>query len=790
MAGVDFDVSDALELPLVLERLTDLGSFDGGRALAHALRPSADPVEVRARRARTEEALVLVERGVPGPAGAHDIRSILGRVAVGGVLDEAELERVRATAEVARELHDRALEHRDDAPGLCGALGALDTGVLVAIEGRLAGALDERGGLADGASPELGRIRRSLVAARRDAQERVRSLSSSLSEHLQEGFVTERAGRPVLAVRASSRSEVPGVVHDSSGSGQTLFVEPFPLVEATNRVRALEGAEREERERILGELSREVELRRAPLEAAVEVLALVDLAIASALLSRAWGGCPVEESAEVELSGARHPLIPPEEAVPIDLPIGDLRAVIVSGPNAGGKTVALKTLGLLAVLGQCGLRVPARGARLPVFGSVLTDIGDRQSIAESLSTFSAHVRTLAEILERAGPSTLVLLDEVAGGTDPREGAALARAVIAELMSSGALVMASTHHWELKEWAAEADGAANAAVAVDPDTLAPRYEVDLGRPGASHAFAIARSHGIPPAVVERAEGELAEGRASAEGLLAEASEARAAARHALSAAEAERAAAQGERASAEGRTAELDARLAGIKSEARRERDRARAEMAARLGEAERELEVLRREIAAARRAEGARQDDATRSRDRRLGQASEASQRARAALGATAEPGRTRPAEVGDRVKDVGLGFRGSVVSLEGGVALVDGEGARVRVPLERLEVLAAEGPAPVSARPARVSAPPPPVGADEIDVRGQRADEARSAVRAFVDGAGQRGLERVTIVHGRGTGALRQAIRDELGVHPMVAGFDSAGPAGGGDGATVAELR
>jgi DNA mismatch repair protein MutS2 len=789
-APVQFDVSDALELGLVLERLAELTTFDGGRQLAIDLRPSGDPAEVGARRARTEEALLLLERGVHGPAGAHDVRDLLGRVAVGGVLDEAELDRVRATVEGALAVRESALEHQQDAPGLCGLLAALDAGALAAIGSRLAGALEDHGGLADRASPELGRLRRALVMARQDAQDKVRALSGSLSAHLQEGFVTERSGRPVLAVRASSRSEVPGVVHDSSSSGQTLFIEPFALVEATNRVRALEGAEREERERILDELSREVAVYGDEIGEAVSVLAVVDLSLACAALSRAWGGCPVEDSAEVELLEARHPLLSRETAVPIDLPFGDLRAVVVSGPNAGGKTVALKTLGLLAVLGQCGLRPPAKQARLPTFAQVLTDIGDGQSIAENLSTFSAHVSTLAAIVNESGPHTLVLLDEVAGGTDPREGAALARSVIAELVRRGSLVIVSTHHWELKEWAADTEQVANAAVAVDPATLEPRYELEVGQPGASHAFAIARSHGLPEGVVEAAEAALAQGRASAEGLLAEASEARAMAARVLAEAQEERTAAERERESVEKQRAELDSRLSGINAEARREREKARAEMSARLAGAEGELESLRREIAAARRAEASSEGGATAGRDRRLGAASAAARRARAEVAGAAEPVRTREARLGDRVKDASLGFRGRIVAIEGGVALVDGGGARVRVPVERLEVLASESDdaTPVPSTPP--IAPPPPGGGDEIDVRGQRAEEARAAVRGFVDGAGQRALERVTIVHGRGTGALRAAVRDELRVHPMVAGFESAGPAEGGDGATVVELR
>src|SRR6185503_5091829 len=311
--------------------------------------------------------------------------------------------------------------------------------------------------------------------------------SSGLRDHLQEDFVTLRGGRPVLAVKASARRNVPGIVHDSSDSGQTLFVEPFDVVELNNRHSEVAGEEREEAERILRELSRAVGEQADVLETLVEATAAIDLTVASGSVSRAWRGAEVEISDDVRLVGARHPLLDPAAAVPIDLDLGALRALVISGPNTGGKTVALKTLGLAALLHQSGLRPPAAIAALPVFDQLLADIGDQQSIEMSLSTFSAHISNLVAILRTATERSLVLVDELVSGTDPTEGAALAQAVLSELASKARLTVVTTHHPELKDWASATEGAANAATSLDPVTHAPLYRVALGRPGTSHAL---------------------------------------------------------------------------------------------------------------------------------------------------------------------------------------------------------------------------------------------------------------------------------------------------------------
>lgn len=786
---------DSLELDAVRERLAGQTSFDAGRALALSLEPSADPAVVAARVARTEEAARLDGLGAPAPAGAHDLAEILAQAERGASLDERRLELVLATIETARDVRAKTLPLEEHAPVLCADLAAFDEGALAGLESHLDRALDRHGGLADSASPELSRLRRQLASARTDASRVQRALARRLAAHLQEGFVTERGGRPVLAVKAASRGAVPGIVHDSSGSGQTLFVEPFELIDATNRVSEIAGAEREERDRIVAALTAAVAERSAALAQAVETLAAHDLSLASARLSLAWGGCPVEVSDRIELEGARHPLLDQASAVPIDLPLADVHALVVSGPNAGGKTVAIKTLGLLALVHQCGLRVPARRARLPVFERILVDIGDRQSIAESLSTFSAHATQLARILEQAGPATLVLLDEVASGTDPREGAALARAVIATLAASGAHVVATTHHWELKAWAAETPGVANAAVAVDPRTLRPRYELVVGEPGASHAFAIAASCGIPDGVLSAARAALDDAAEGVERLLIEAAEARAHAEDERRAAGAARDEADALRAEVDRTRVEMERRLAESEERAREGRERGRREAAERLEEATRELAELRRLVAAARREEerrgasGGDSSDAARARDRRLGEASEAERRARRAIADAAEAPAGPPASVGDAVLDPVMGFRGSVVALEGDDAVVQGPTARVRIPRERL-VVRRGGPAPEPAAPRIRERRPELVAAPaEIDVRGERAERARALVREAVDRAAPVGRSSIRVIHGKGTGALRAAVREEADRHPLVVRHVAAGPREGGDGATVVLL-
>jgi DNA mismatch repair protein MutS2 len=781
---VDPHALEVLELPAVVERLAAHAASEPGRALALALAPSGDPEEV-ARRARlTEEGVLLLERGIaPDLAGAADVREEAAHAARAGALDPGALWRVAATARRALEVR-RMLADAEDAPLLAGVAAAVDARL-----GALADAIErvvEEGGsaLRDDASPRLRALRRELREGRLRLAEELRRLArgGSLREHLQEDFVTERGGRPVLAVKASARNKIPGIVHDVSASGQTVFVEPFTVVEAGNRLREVAGAEREEQERILVALSAAVGASADALEAAVEAIGAVDLTLACATLSRRWGGVAVERSDEIRLRAACHPLLDPATAVPIDLELGHLRVLVVSGPNTGGKTVALKTLGLAALLHQCGLRPPAEHAALPVFDRVLADIGDEQSIAMSLSTFSGHLRNLVAILDAATERSLVLLDELAAGTDPVEGAALAQALLERLSRQARLTVVTSHFAELKEWASAAPAAANAATAIDPVTHVPLYRLALGRPGASHALRTAERLGLAADVVAAARARIAPERRRIEQLLAEAEAAERAAEAARAEADAERAAAARAREQVEARGRELVAELDRVRASAQRERDRARAEAERELAEARADLARLRDEIRAARRKELERRRAAAagvrpaeRERDRRLGAASERAVRAERSLAAAARPvPATAPLAPGDPVTAPSVGVRGTIAELDGDEALVLGPGGlKVRVALSALQPDPRGGPAAAAEPPVRVRTSIPANVPSELDVRGQRAQEAREAVRAYVDDAALAGRSEVLVVHGRGTGAVRAAVREELARHPLVAAVE-----------------
>ena len=489
-------------------------------ALSSRARSSRRPIreEVASRQALTTEAIELLDTAEEPPLdGIHDVRERAALAARGGVLTAGTLREVADT--VGGALRVRAsLDGQEGAPLLREVAAAIDTGLAPLVKSIDRAVEPDGSDLKDNASPRLRKLRVELRTGRQRVAEKLEQLvrKTGVREHLQEDFVTQRAGRPVLAVKASSRSSVPGIVHDSSDSGQTLFVEPFDVVELNNRQSEAAGAEREEAERILRELSSAVGERADALALLVDATARVDLALALGAVSRGWRGAPVEVSGEVRLVGARHPLLDPATAVPIDLELGDLRALVISGPNTGGKTVALKTLGLAALLHQSGLRPPAATAALPVFDEVLADIGDPQSIEMSLSTFSGHVANLVSILRSARGRSLVLVDELASGTDPVEGSALAQALLARLAQQARLTVVTTHYPELKEWASATDGVANAATGFDPETHEPLYRVALGRPGVSHALRIAERLGLDGDDRRRREGSRRAGAAAHRG----------------------------------------------------------------------------------------------------------------------------------------------------------------------------------------------------------------------------------------------------------------------------------
>jgi DNA mismatch repair protein MutS2 len=789
-----------LEYPAIVERVAAATATERGESLARALVPSADRAEVDRRQALTAEAIALLDGAAePSLAGMKDVRRAAEHAARDAVLGPGELRGIAVTVAVGLEAR-RVLDAAGKlAPRLRELVAPVDP-ALAGLADEIDRCVEEDGSdLRDGASPQLRRLRKGLRNGRqRVAEELARvARSGELSEHLQEQFVTERGGRPVLAVKATARGKVRGIVHDASGSGQTLFVEPFAIVELNNRLAEAASAEREEVERILHELSGLVGGRADALELLVEATAEVDLALARGTLSRRWRAAAVVVADEVRLLGARHPLLDERAAVPIDLDLRGLRLLVVSGPNTGGKTVALKTLGLAALLHQAGLRPPAATAELPVFDQVLADIGDEQSIEMSLSTFSGHVRNIVAVLGAATERSLVLLDELAAGTDPVEGSALAQALLARLAGQARLTAVTTHYPELMEWASATEGAANAATGFDLETQAPLYRVALGRPGTSHALQIAERLGLDAEVVADARARVIPERLRTTELLAEAEAAERKAADALAAAARERAEAARSTERARGREAALESEFERVRASAARERERAVAAAEGELAAARAELEALRSEIRVARRRERERRraapaaaaaSGAERERDRRLGAAAERSAKAERALRTLREPlAPGGPLAAGDPVEAPDLGVRGTIAAVEGEEAEVVGPGGlRVRIPLARLRPDArpaapAEGPQPAVRVVASARADVP----DELDVRGLRAQDAREAVRSFVDDAALAGLSTVRIVHGRGTGAVREAVRAELAAHRLVERHEPESA----DGATLAHL-
>jgi DNA mismatch repair protein MutS2 len=785
-SAADAGTLRALEFAAVIEMLSELTAFPPSRELAAELLPSDDAVVVGLLNDQTDEASRLAaEQAQATIGGARDTRALLERARRGGRLSALELldigETLRATGLFATRLRSWRGPHLgevrdtlDDAPQL---------------REQIERSVDDSGGLLDTASPALARVRRRMRVAQERVRERLNAMlrSTELAGVIGEAIVTVRAGRYVIPVRAEAKGRLKGIVHDQSASGATVFLEPLAVVELNNTWTESAIEEKREEERILDELSREVEARAEPLSESLAALARADLWLAKARLGGRMDGIrPTRVDDAAELLGARHPLLG-TEAVPIDLRVGErfgYRALVVTGPNTGGKTVSLKTLGLLSLMHQAGLRVPAvEGSRLPVFRRVMADIGDEQSIAQSLSTFSSHLRNVIRFVEAAGPDTLVLLDEVGAGTDPAEGSALAMAIMTRLLDAGASVAATTHYAELKTFAETDPRVSNAAVEFDVTTLRPTFRLTIGLPGKSQAFAIAERLGLPPPILDDARRRLTAEHVSLEETLANIQRTERQRSEELARARREAESALEERERARSGVSRARHEAGEILADARRAADEL-------LRHAEREVAELRRELERQRgrgRAEAAVALEA-------LGRRASAARAESAPLVAESEPPDETPQpRVGLWARSRTLGSAGRIVEISGrtGRITLETDGPRVVVPGEDVEVL----PEP-SAEPA-----PRDVAADELrrraaarispslDLRGERVETALEQLDAYLDEALLAGLDQVAIIHGAGTGALRRAIRERLTDHPRIRSLRSGRRDEGGDGATVVEI-
>lgn len=787
----------ALEFGEIVEQLAALTAFQPSRDLAGETAPSGDPILVGIWQDQTDEAAQLLDdQAQASVGGARDIRAPLERALRGGRLAASDLLDIAETCRAADLFGSRLASWRGHHLGE--VRETLDPAP--ALRERIERSVDESGEVLDSASAELAAIRKRMRVAQDRVRERLNAMlrSSDMAGLIGEAIVTVRAGRYVIPVRAEAKGRVKGIVHDQSASGATLFVEPLSVVELNNTwTQASLDAAREE-ERILDELSRDVEARADSVLASLEAMARADLWMARARLANQMDAVRPQVAGDaLELLSARHPLLGPS-AVPIDLRLGDrfgYRALVVTGPNTGGKTVSLKTLGLLALMHQAGLRVPAAdGARLPVFGRVMADIGDEQSIAQSLSTFSSHLRNVVRFVDAADERSLVLLDEIGAGTDPTEGSALAMAVVERLLARGAMIAATTHYAELKTFAQEHSLVSNASVAFDVETLRPTYRLEIGLPGKSQAFAIAERLGLPREILADARSRIAAEHLSMEQTLAAIAQAEEARKVELAEAQREREAAEKDRDRARTGVDRARREAAEMLAEARR----AAEEMLAR---AEREVAELRRELTRRRNLAGGRAAAARAQEREPFDELASRAARARAEVRGAEEPAASDQAtpaavpqpRVGLWGRSITLGSVGRIIEVSGrtGRLTLETDTSRVVVPSDDVEVVPepVRGPAPRDLEAEELRRQAAARISPRLDLRGERVEAALEQLSDYLDQALLAGMDEAVILHGAGTGALRRAVREYLADHPRVRGTRPGKREEGGDQATVAQL-
>jgi len=808
-----------LEYPKILAKVAREAAFSASKELVMALEPTPNMEEAQRRLAYTTEAAQLIDlHPDAGVESAHDIRPVLARAARDGVLSASDLLEVldttRSAIHVARLLEKLPIETFP----LLHALGS-DIPQRPRIVQRIEETVSDEGEVLDTASPALRKLRFDIRGANQRLQERLRTLVNDFSHALQEPIITIRNDRYVIPVRAESRGQVRGIVHDQSASGATVFVEPMVVVELNNKLRQLQIEERQEVERILRVLSAEIGQEAETLKVAVELLAEFDLHLAKARYGRLMrcSNPRLNDQGRIDLQNARHPLLT-GEVVPTNFHLGrDFFMVVITGPNTGGKTVALKTVGLLTLMAQAGLHIPAdEGSEVAVFEDIFADIGDEQSIEQSLSTFSSHLSRIIEILRRVEaqeerdtpdihgklsetlvkkqgqhyPRVMILLDELGAGTDPSEGSALARAILAFLLERHVTTVATTHYSELKAFAHEQPGVVNASVEFNIETLSPTYKLSIGLPGRSNALAIANRLGLDERIIDRAREFLGTAGVHMENLLEGLQSERKAAEDERFHWSMERAEAEYQRRQLEEERHKLEEQRIKILNEAR--------------AQARRELEEVQASLAKIKVDAG--RVSMTRER---LGEARQLARNLEEKVTALPQPQRTRkkvenveaplgtqegPLQIGDIVRVLSFGQNAELLGLspDHSEAEVQMGSMRFRVNADNIERIskrkATEGEhvSPSVVLPRYENRPEV---ATQLDMRGWRVEQALEELESYLNDAAMSGMGSVRIVHGKGTGALRAAVREQLAHHPLVKSYTSASPQEGGDGVTVVKL-
>ena len=780
MSLADSRTLEAIDFAGVRERVVGMTHTERGKALAQRLSPSTDFAAVRREQRRTEALRAVSSGGELHLMRAVDTAPLTAAAQVGRALSGSELRAIGDAVAAAAAAHRAVREHPDLADV------AADYTPLRELQRAIVEALDERGAVLDRASHALGRIRRGLAQAQADARDRVGAIlnSSKNAKAIQDRIVTVRNGRFVIPIKAEFAGSLPGIVHDTSASGQTLFVEPLAALEANNRVRTLQIDEEREVRRILEALSAETGRNAEAVEANVEMLAAIDLLAAKAELARRTDAAAPElvDEAVLEIERGRHPLLD-QRAVPQSLALdGTTRLLVISGPNMGGKTVALKMAGLFTVMTYCGLQLPSGPrTRIGRFERLIADIGDEQSLVANTSTFSAHLQRMREILAGAGARTLAIVDEIGGGTEPSAGAALARAMLERLLECGARALVSTHSVELKLFAHSTPGVANASVRFDPQTFAPTFELDVGAPGQSLAFPLATRLGIDPSIVERASALLERRERDYETALGELAARGAELRQSRANVEEERRAASAELAGLRAERAELE-------SERRRFAATSEEKLQASLREFVRELQ--RRASESGSDSERKRKGKVSSSQAALLAQTVEAIRRD---LGIAADERSgtgERAFAAGDRVRVISLKADAMVaedcddrlhVSVGSMKMLVDKSDVRREASPDRAARGAGAAQARLSAA-ARTS--------EALDVRGKRYAEAEPLVERWIDDALLAGNSPLRLIHGKGTGMLGRGLQEYLRSHPGVKSLRYGNEEEGSTGVTMIELR
>ena len=754
-----------------------------GREAALSLTPSRDLLEIATRQQETAEARQFLDRGGSLEFGPDvDLREYVHRALLGGVLRREELPAIQELARAAGHARITLTRH-EELPLLAGMADNLPD--LRPLEQAIQSAVSPSGEILDHASPELRQLRQES----RDTYERLNlTMERSLRRFqrqgvVQEPLITQRNGRLVLLIKAELKFRVPGIVHDVSDSGATVFLEPMPAIELGNRWRETRLAQEREEERILRHLSSLVGQAGQDLLLTLDLVARLDLAMAKGRHSIEQRSSPPsildgdQSGRYIRLTGARHPILS-DKVVPISLELGgEHRVMLITGPNAGGKTVTLKTVGLLALMAHAGLHLPAEEAHFPLFDGIYADIGDQQSIEQSLSTFSSHLQNLRSIMDRATASSLVLVDELATSTDPEEGSALAKAILDHFQHQGLLMVATTHHRSVARYVQEQPGMINASVDLDPQTLEPTYRITLGLPGRSYALTIAARLGVAAEIIEHTRSLLSPTEQATENLLRDLQEERLLVDQIRQEAESALAVARRHQADIEAQLASVEATKIELVEEARQELQARIGDLLARLQQAERSLE----------------RPEAKSVIQEQRAQLSEARRELSSPHWQPIEIKRTSWQEElhsGDRVFIRGIPRPVEVITPpdeEGQVEVLLGT-MRAKIPLYQLE-RPAESHQPAARHGVYFTRPASRQADTEINLVGQRVDEALDKIEGLLNDAALGGVKEVRIIHGRGTGALRRAIRDYLADHPLVA---SASPAEGtsADAVTVVVLR